>query len=138
MERFGNELKMKFSLTLTQSEIELIVEALSLYKDAECKAVLGVFDSNGKMKTQEFMQSLGAGEFARLISDGEDYLKHVPVGPPHTKMDKFRLDKMWDGFMKIIGKIESRNEERWEQKAEDSIGDVVDSLYEMLKEENND
>ena len=137
MERFGNELRMKFSLTLTLSEIELIVEALSLYKDAEHKAVLGVFDSNGKMKTQEFMQSLGAGEFARLISDGEVYLKHVAVGPPHTKMDEFRLDKMWDGFMKMMGKIERKNEERWEKKAEENIGDVVNSFYELLRGEND-
>jgi hypothetical protein len=133
----GNEVKVKFSMSLSLAEVELIVEALSLYKDAEHKAVLGAFDANGRMYSQDRMKELGTGELGRLVSEGELYLKHVPIGPPHTKLDEFRLDKMWDGFIKIMGKIERKTEEKWESKAEESINDVVDSSYKLLRSEND-
>jgi hypothetical protein len=119
----------------TLEEIEMIVEALCLYRDANHRVVCGLFDKNGRMYSEARRESMESHDFMELLGSGEATLRHVPKGPRFTSEEEDTIEELWDVFVTGIGKIEEKIEEEITETVEENIGGVIDGLYNMLKGE---
>lgn len=119
----------------TLEEIEMIVEALCMYRDANHRVVCGLFDKNGRMYSEARRESLESHDFMELLASGEATLRHVPKGPRFTGDEQETIEELWDVFVTGIGKIEEKIEDGINETVEQNINGVIDGLYEMLKGE---
>lgn len=119
----------------TLEEVEMIVEALCLYRDANHRVVCGLFDKNGRMFSKSRRESLGPDDFMELMASGEAVLRHVPKGPRFTGDEQETIEELWDVFVTGIGKIEEKIEDDITETVQENIGGVIDDLYTMLKGE---
>ena len=119
----------------TLEEVEMIVEALCLYRDANHRVVCGLFDKNGRMFSKSRRESLGPDDFMELMASGEAVLRHVPKGPRFTGDEQETIEELWDVFVTGIGKIEEKIEDDITETVEQNISGVINDLYTMLKGE---
>ena len=119
----------------TLEEVEMIVEALCLYRDANRRVVCGLFDKNGRMYSESRRESMDSHEFMELLSSGEATLRHVPKGSRFTTEEEDSIEELWNVFVTGMGKIEEKIEEDINETVEGNISGVIDDLYTMLKGE---
>jgi hypothetical protein len=119
----------------TLEELEMIIEALCMYKDAGHRVRCAVFNADGDMVSKDARDSIDSREFSAMLSKGEWQLRHVPVGPSFTYEENDTADKLWDIFVMGLGKIEEKIEQNIEETVQENIGGVIDDLYTMLKGE---
>jgi hypothetical protein len=119
----------------TLEELEMIVEAICMYKDAGHRARCAIFDKKGRLVPQEAKEALNPIEFSGMIADGEWILRWAPIGPRFTTEEEETTDELWDAFVTGVGKIEEKIEKNISETVEENIGGVIDDLYTMLKGE---
>jgi hypothetical protein len=119
----------------TLEEITLVIEAISVFKDANRRMSTGLFDKDGRIFSERRRQALAPDELMELMSDGEVEIRNIPMGPKFTPEEHEMLDDLWDGFVAGLAKIEETIEENINTEVEESIGGVIDDLYTMLKSE---
>lgn len=119
----------------TLQEVEMIVEALCMYRDANHRVVCGLFDKNGRMYSEARRESMESHDFMELLGSGEATLRHVPKGPRFTGEEEDIIEELWDAFVSGIGKIEDKIEDDISETVEQNINGVIDGLYDMLKGE---
>jgi len=119
----------------TLEEVEMIVEALCMYRDANHRVVCGLFDKHGQMYSEARRESMEPHDFMELLGSGEATLRHVPKGPRFTREEEDTIEELWDVFVTGIGKIEEKIEDDISETVEENINGVIDGLYTMLKGE---
>jgi hypothetical protein len=123
------------SKRFTIEEITLVIEAISVFKDANRRMSTGLFDKDGRILSERRRQALDKDELMELMSNGEVEIRNIPMGPKFTTEEYDMLEGLWDSFLTGLGKIEERIEENINTEVEESIGGVIDDLYTMLKGE---
>ena len=129
------EVSARISKKFNLSEIELIVEALSIYRDSRRRMVSGLFDRSGRMYTNLRKDSISSDELMELMSSGEVEMRSVSRGPFFSKAECEHVDGLIEAFLTGMMLIEEKIETNINKKAEDNIEKVIDGLYSLLKEE---
>ena len=119
----------------TLEEVTLIVEAISIFRDANRRMSTGVFDKDGRIYSSRRREALGAEELMELMSNGEVEIRNIPMGPRFTAEEHDILEELWDVFVTGMAKIEYRIEQNITDEVEGNIDSVIDDLYTMLKGE---
>jgi hypothetical protein len=129
--RITAQISRRFSL----EEVTLIVEALSIFKDANRRMSTGLFDKDGRMYSNRRREALKTEDLMELMTNGEVEMRSVPMGSHFTTEEQNILEEMWDVFVAGLGKIEEKIEQNINQTAEENIDGVIDDLYTFLKGE---
>lgn len=116
-------------------EVTLIIEAISIFRDANRRMTTGIFDKDGRIYSSRRREALGAEELMELMSNGEVEIRNIPMGPKFTAEENDILEELWDVFVAGMAKIEDRIEQNITDEVEENIGSVIDDLYTMLKGE---
>lgn len=119
----------------TLEEVTLMVEAISVFKDANRRMSTGLFDKDGRIFSERRRRSLGKDELTELMASGEIELRNIPMGPKFTAEENDILEELWDVFVAGMAKIEDKIEQNITDEVEENIGSVIDDLYTMLKGE---
>ena len=125
------QISRKFSL----EEVTLIVEALSIFKDANRRMSTGLFDKDGRLYSNRRREALKTEDLMELMGNGEVEIRSIPMGSKFTVEESDILEEMWDVFVAGMGKIEDKIEQNITDTVEESIDGVIDDLYVMLKGE---
>ena len=112
-----------------------MVEAISVFKDANRRMSTGLFDKDGRIFSERRRRSLGKDELTELMASGEIELRNIPMGPKFTAEENDILEELWDVFVAGMAKIEDKIEQNITDEVEENIGSVIDDLYTMLKGE---
>jgi hypothetical protein len=123
------------SRKFTLEDVTLMVEAISVFKDANRRMSTGLFDKDGRIFSERRRQSLGKDELMELMASGEIELRNIPMGPKLTEEEHYALETLWNVFMAGMTRIEKRIEQNIADEVEENIGSVIDDLYTMLKGE---
>jgi hypothetical protein len=125
----------QISKRFTLDEINLIVEALSIYRDANRRMTTGIFTKDGRMYSAKRRESISPEELMELLSDGVVEIRFKPMGDQFTDEEQESLEELWNVFVAGLGKIEEKIENNINETVEESISGVIDDLYTMLKGE---
>ena len=125
----------QISKRFTLEEVTLIIEAISIFRDANRRMTTGIFDKDGRIYSSRRREALGAEELMDLMTNGEVEIRNIPMGPKFTAEENDILEELWDVFVAGLGKIEEKIEQNINETVEGSIGGVIDDLYTMLKGE---
>ena len=125
----------QISKRFTLEEVTLIIEAISIFRDANRRMTTGIFDKDGRIYSSRRREALGAEELMDLMTNGEVEIRNIPMGPKFTAEENDILEELWDVFVAGLGKIEEKIEQNITDEVEENIGSVIDDLYTMLKGE---
>ena len=125
----------QISKRFTLEEVTLIIEAISIFRDANRRMTTGIFDKDGRIYSSRRREALGAEELMDLMTNGEVEIRNIPMGPKFTAEENDILEELWDVFVAGMAKIEDKIEQNITDEVEENIGSVIDDLYTMLKGE---
>lgn len=121
----------------TVKQLEILLEAISIYADFGRRGRTALFDSNNRMFSKKRLSELrNSDELFNMLSHGEAQVKWVPIGPKFSLEDSQAIDTLHDTFLEGLGAVEEKIDEFNTKIAEENIDSVVDGLYEMLRSEN--
>lgn len=133
---------MKDNLTVrtehqfTVEQLEILLEAISIYSDFGRRGRTALFDSKNRMFSKKRLAELkDSEELLNMLGTGEAQVKWVPIGPKFSIADSKALDILHEMFLEGLGAIDEKIEEHNTKVAEENIDSVVDGLYEMLRSE---
>jgi len=139
MARKKTRITASVSRRFTLEDITLLVEAISVFKDSNRRMSTGLFDKDGRMFSERRRQTLKTEELMELIGSGEVEIRNIPMGREFTNEEHEALEILWNVFVAGMSRIEKRIEQNINTEVEESIGGVIDDLYTMLRdEEQND
>jgi hypothetical protein len=76
-------------------------------------------------------------ELAKMLMNGEANVKWVPIGPKFTDTDAELAEEIHEMFLNGLATLEEKIDNHNTKLAEENIDSVVDGLYEMLRENND-
>lgn len=129
------EVTARISKKFNLSEIELVVEALSVYRDSHRRMVSGLFDKKGRMYTNSRKELMSSQELIELMSGGEVEMRSVSRGPLFSPEECDHVDGLIEAFLAGMVMIEDKIDTNINKKAEENIDKVITDLYSMLKGE---
>ena len=120
----------------TIEQLEILLEAISIYADFGRRGRTALFDSKNRMFSKKRLAELkDSEELFDMLGNGEAQVKWVPIGPRFSIAESKALDTLHEMFLEGLGAIEEKIEEHNTKVAEENIDSVVDGLYEMLRSE---
>lgn len=121
----------------TLEQLEMLLEAVSMYIDFGRRARTALFDKKNRMISRKKLADTSNPEdFAQQVINGEIIIKWVPIGPKFTEEEVSIAEDIHEFLLTGLGTLEEKIEVRNTEIAEENIDSVVDSLYEMLKDNN--
>lgn len=131
------EITVKTEHKFTIQQLEILLEAISIFSDFGRRGRTALFDSNNRMFSKKRLAELQDSEdLFNMLSRGEAYVKWVPIGPKFSLEDSKIVDDLHEMFLEGLGAVEEKIEEHNTKVAEENIDSVVDGLYEMLRSDN--
>ena len=128
------EMTVQTEHDFTVEQLEMLLEALSVYIDFGRRARTALFDSKNRMIPRRKLQELkGTDELANMLMSGEANVKWVPIGPKFSDVDSELAETLHELFLTGLGAVEEKIEKQNTKIAEENIDSVVDGLYEMLR-----
>jgi hypothetical protein len=122
----------------TVEQLEMLLEALSVYIDFGRRARTALFDSKNRMISKRRLQELkNTDELAKMLMSGEANVKWVPIGPKFTDTDAELAEEIHEMFLNGLATLEEKIDNHNTKLAEENIDSVVDGLYEMLRDNND-
>ena len=122
----------------TVEQLEMLLEALSVYIDFGRRARTALFDSKNRMISKRRLQELkNTDELAKMLMSGEANVKWVPIGPKFTDTDAEMAEEIHEMFLNGLATLEEKIDNHNTKLAEENIDSVVDGLYEMLRDNND-
>jgi aspartyl-tRNA synthetase len=121
----------------TLAQLELLLEAVSIYSDFGRRGRTALFDSKNRMFSKKRLAELkDTQDLFDMLGNGDAQIKWVPIGPKFSEEDNQIIDNLHDMFLEGMGAVEEKIEEHNTKVAEENIDSVVDGLYEMLRSDN--
>lgn len=121
----------------TLAQLELLLEAVSIYSDFGRRGRTALFDSKNRMFSKKRLAELkDTQDLFDMLGNGDAQIKWVPIGPKFSEEDNQIIDNLHDMFLEGMGAVEEKIENHNIQVAEENIDSVVDGLYEMLRSDN--
>lgn len=131
------EITVKTEHKFTIQQLEILLEAISIFSDFGRRGRTALFDSNNRMFSKKRLAELQDSEdLFNMLSRGEAHVKWVPIGPKFSLEDSKIVDDLHEMFLEGLGAVEEKIEEHNTKVAEENIDSVVDGLYEMLRSDN--
>jgi len=120
----------------TVHQLEILLEAISIYSDFGRRGRTALFDSKNRMFSKKRLEELkDSDELFNLLRSGEAQVKWVPIGPKFSIADSDAVDALHETFLEGLGVLEEKIDDHNTKVAGESIDSVVDELYEMLRSE---
>lgn len=121
----------------TMEELEILLEAISIYGDFGRRGRTAIFDSKNRMFSKKRLAEMKeSDELFELLRSGEAQIKWVPIGPKFSLEDSTIIDRLHETFLEGFAVVEEKIDEHHTKLAEENVDIVVDGLYEMLRSEN--
>jgi aspartyl-tRNA synthetase len=132
-----NDITVSTSHKFTLAQLELLLEAVSIYSDFGRRGRTALFDSKNRMFSKKRLAELkGTQDLFDMLGNGEAQIKWVPIGPKFSEEDNQIIDNLHEMFLEGMGAVEEKIESHNTKVAEENIDSVVDGLYEMLRSDN--
>lgn len=121
----------------TLAQLELLLEAVSIYSDFGRRGRTALFDSKNRMFSKKRLAELkDTQDLFDMLGNGDAQIKWVPIGPKFSEEDNQIIDNLHEMFLEGMGAVEEKIEDHNTKVAEENIDSVVDGLYEMLRSDN--
>ena len=132
-----NDITVSTSHKFTLAQLELLLEAVSIYSDFGRRGRTALFDSKNRMFSKKRLAELkDTQDLFDMLGNGEAQIKWVPIGPKFSEEDNQIIDNLHEMFLEGMGAGEEKIESHNTKVAEENIDSVVDGLYEMLRSDN--
>jgi hypothetical protein len=132
-----NDITVSTSHKFTLAQLELLLEAVSIYSDFGRRGRTALFDSKNRMFSKKRLAELkDTQDLFDMLGNGEAQIKWVPIGPKFSEEDNQIIDNLHEMFLEGMGAVEEKIESHNTKVAEENIDSVVDGLYEMLRSDN--
>lgn len=113
MDNNEKEMTVQTEHDFTVEQLEMLLEALSVYIDFGRRARTALFDSKNRMIPRRKLQELkGTDELANMLMSGEANVKWVPIGPKFSDVDSELAETLHELFLTVSEQSRKRLKSR--------------------------
>lgn len=123
-------------MDFTISHMQLVVEALGLYKDLGKKLAIGFATKDGPVLPQQLSADpVEMRNLHRQVMNGEAWISRTVGDTPFTEQEMNNLDKLMGHFIVGLTVLEAKYDALAESHSQQQIPAVVTAFYDLLKRE---
>jgi hypothetical protein len=106
-----NDITVSTSHKFTLAQLELLLEAVSIYSDFGRRGRTALFDSKNRMFSKKRLAELkDTQDLFDMLGNGEAQIKWVPIGPKFSEEDNQIIDNLHEMFLEGMGAVEEKIE----------------------------